>query len=708
MGVVWLAVWGSRGVERGDVDWLSASIALPGLGVAVWSARMSRTALRLQATDTAVMAARLAAAVIRAETPERTRLLGGEHTPIDLRFVLRPAPAHNADGADPDGRLGTVVDYYRRLRPRRLVITGAPGSGKTVLALELLLALLENRDPKDPVPVRMSLASWSELPDTAPGVGTAAAGGAAIEEWVRDHLERVYRLTPATARALVEAGMILPVLDGLDEMDTTDTEPRGTPGAPGPGPGGGARGGPRARRALEMLNAYALGRARAKIVLTCRSGPYEALETWTKDAARVEITPVTPVQGREFILARVEDPRRWREVIHALDTAPSGSLARGLSTPWRLTMAVTVHEQRDPGGAAYRHQPRNLLSPALARDEDMRDHLNGFYIRAAADHPRSDGGTAYSPDRVHIWLAVLARHLDANTATPRVLDGRTLSGTDLIPHELWPLAGLRRARLIHTALVVCVGLVAAAMMARESSPLLYESSWAAIGSAVVFGASVSGLLGVRWGAAWPGPTHLVPGRLATREGRHELLTLLALEVACFLALVLVGALDRDLRIDPSTIVLMLTWPLSLGVASLIVRSRDDDGRATVADPRDLVRDELAGALAAGLAAGLVVGVTVGLALGVADEISLGYGVRFGSALGLVVFLAIVLTATAAAQRYALFLLCVRTGSRALPWRLGRFLHWATAAGLLRTAGTAYQFRHRELQDWLARNPNPHP
>jgi hypothetical protein len=43
----------------------------------------------------------------------------------------------------------------------------------------------------------------------------------------------------------------------------------------------------------------------------------------------------------------------------------------------------------------------------------------------------------------------------------------------------------------------------------------------------------------------------------------------------------------------------------------------------------------------------------------------------------------------------------------LPWRLGRFLHWCyTDAGLVRTAGIAYQFRHRELQDYLARHPQP--
>ncbi|MCT6775200.1 hypothetical protein LXH09_00885 [Streptomyces sp. CS7] len=36
----------------------------------------------------------------------------------------------------------------------------------------------------------------------------------------------------------------------------------------------------------------------------------------------------------------------------------------------------------------------------------------------------------------------------------------------------------------------------------------------------------------------------------------------------------------------------------------------------------------------------------------------------------------------------------------VPFRLGRFLKWAYGAGLLRTEGPAYQFRHRELYEWL--------
>ena len=35
-----------------------------------------------------------------------------------------------------------------------------------------------------------------------------------------------------------------------------------------------------------------------------------------------------------------------------------------------------------------------------------------------------------------------------------------------------------------------------------------------------------------------------------------------------------------------------------------------------------------------------------------------------------------------------------------PLRFGAFLEWAHDAGLLRVSGIAYQFRHRQLQEWL--------
>ncbi|MET7845684.1 hypothetical protein ABZT45_45695, partial [Streptomyces sp. NPDC005356] len=164
--------------------------------------------------------------------------------------------------------------------------------------------------PEDPVPVRLPLASWDLLPEdpvpvrlplafwdlltashrgTVPSTGAGHTPGDAVKvvrAWVCRHLVDTYRgISPTAAAALMDAGLILPVLDGLDEMDAADT------------PGYGSR----ARQALDVLNAFQRGRAKASLVLTCRSGQYqalEALEAWAQDAARVEIGRISPAQSR--------------------------------------------------------------------------------------------------------------------------------------------------------------------------------------------------------------------------------------------------------------------------------------------------------------------------------------------------------------------------------------------------------------------------
>ncbi|GCD32898.1 SARP family transcriptional regulator [Streptomyces chrestomyceticus JCM 4735] len=74
----------------------------------------------------------------------------------------------------------------------------------------------------------------------------------------------------------------------------------------------------------------------------------------------------------------------------------------------------------------------------------------------------------------------------------------------------------------------------------------------------------------------------------------------------------------------------------------------------------------------------------------------------GVAVGLAIGLAFTLVRAAPLRRYAVFLICARGK---LPWRLGAFLDWCCAAGLMRLSGTAYQFRHRELQQWLSAHPD---
>jgi hypothetical protein len=54
-----------------------------------------------------------------------------------------------------------LVEVFRALPVRRLVILGEPGAGKTVLALLFALALLDEPAPNEPVPVILSASSWN-------------------------------------------------------------------------------------------------------------------------------------------------------------------------------------------------------------------------------------------------------------------------------------------------------------------------------------------------------------------------------------------------------------------------------------------------------------------------------------------------------------------------------------------------------------------
>jgi hypothetical protein len=142
----------------------------------------------------------------------------------------------------------------------------------------------------------------------------------------------------------------------------------------------------------------------------------------------------------------------------------------------------------------------------------------------------------------------------------------------------------------------------------------------------------------------------------------------------------------------------LTVGITLGLKDGVDNPHEHDAASITWDPREIVRHDLT----AGLAVGLPFGLTIGLAAG------LEFGLAFGLTIGLTVGPTFGLTCGEIGVRYVVLLLCTRGwfGTPALPWRLGRFLHWCYHAGLVRQAGIGYQFRHRELQDHLAHHPQP--
>ncbi|MGC4900483.1 NACHT domain-containing protein [Micromonospora echinospora] len=699
-----VAVWALSRLELGDVDPVGGSIGFGSLLVGAAALVVAVRAWRWQQMDIAQLTERLATAVRDREQRARRQLLGNPGRVIDVQFEFRPA--HNAEKASRQGRLRDVAAYYRNLRPGRMVITGAAGAGKTVLAIELIMALLEDRSPGDPVPVRLSASSWDLDADQ---LNEPAAAGQGMQQWVATHLVDVYRLSTRSAQALVDAGRILPVVDGLDELDATDQ------------PGYASRAG----QALRVFNAYQRYRSKAALVVTCRSGQYAALTTdscWIEDAVQVEIRSVGVRQARKFITARAMEAGRWKRVLETITRDRNGPLALALATPWRLTLAVTIYEERGPTGE-YLREPDELTRLTLGTPDGVRDHLLALFLPVAL---RSVARQPYDSALAHRWLAVLAGYLNRNAATGRILGGRPLSGTDIVLHELWPLAGSRRSRLVTLAIIAAIWLVELPVMATQLPVEFSPHSLLMPGALAAFG--VLCLVSLSWSTFWPKPHRLTAAAFRTSHGRAGLAIVLMFGL-------LVGLLVGLTVGYAFGLALGLAFGLMSGIATVMVAQAD----VAAQGPRSIVRHDLAlgfavvltfglaycwplvfmmaiilvYALAASLVAVIVTAFLLGQPLaplhldgGIESQVVFGLmiGLLGATPLAFATISELRFNPGLAGLRYVALLLCTRRRSEQwLPWRLGRFLDLCYQAGLVRIAGNGYQFRHRELQDYLARH-----
>ncbi|QFZ78437.1 hypothetical protein GFH48_38825 [Streptomyces fagopyri] len=155
VATVWVLGGGKSAVD--SVTLLGFPVALASLLVAIAGVPAAVGALTQGPGDAAgarASAATLAQQIHQAEQREWLRLVGGDAERINLRFTLRTGgPGRPVMTAATSGSLfeegaasvPDIVTFYRDTHPARLVVTGSPGGGKTVLALELLLALIGNR-----------------------------------------------------------------------------------------------------------------------------------------------------------------------------------------------------------------------------------------------------------------------------------------------------------------------------------------------------------------------------------------------------------------------------------------------------------------------------------------------------------------------------------------------------------------------------------
>ena len=301
--------------------------------------------------------------------------------------------------------------FSTRVPTGRLVVLGEPGSGKTMLMVRLVLDLLAGRSPGGPVPFLVSLASWNpEQQD--------------LREWLAGQLAvgRPALSGPAcgadgsVAEALLDAGLVVPLLDGLDEIPE-----------PVRGP------------AIARIN-DALGAGQVT-VLTCRTPEFRQAvsppgrpQVRLRGAAAVQLNPLSAETVGAYLVADAGGPdadARWAPVLEALGGGTP--VAEALTTPLMVGLARAIYNPRPDELLTGLRDPAELCDPALSDRVAVEAHLLEAFIPAC--YRAAERWTA---GQAMAWLTFLAHHLEATIGGPDLAWWLLRQSTPFIDHPRTP------------------------------------------------------------------------------------------------------------------------------------------------------------------------------------------------------------------------------------------------------------------------------
>lgn len=552
-----------------------------------------------------------------------------------------------ADGSVED--LDALVEAFLALRQRRLVVLGAAGSGKTTLAVLLVLKLIQRLGPADPVPVLCSLSSWEPSREH-------------LDAWLEKRLLRDYpQLSASRARALIETRRVLPVLDGLDELPPTR----------------------RPVAVRELNRALADG---GPVILTCRTEAYlDAVRSTdvVRSAAVIEAQPVPAAAVAAYLRGSVT-PRqtaRWQPVMNVVLGQPTGPLAMTLSVPLFLWLVRIAYrgEDSEPGALANRQRFPNVAA--------IERHLLDVFIPAAfltgPAPPQRQGQRRQRTWRAECatrWLTELASQL-------------THRGTeDLAWWELFHRSTRPTYLLVWASIYGGFVGTLAVFMEHRSGDADTENAMNSL-ICLVYAATLpwskarrDGRFGSFWSNIWRlvRQIHPVLWGMAVTGG---------LSVAATLGLRGVASLSvlAAAVLTMTVIQLLLTWLMANAMSF-------GDLLEAVTPQRSVARSRRRTVISVLGLPFVIIPVVAGPALAAyRGQDSLPSGIEMA-----VIALVCTMIAALAASPYGQYLQ-VRlklSWRRRVPCRLSAFLADAHQRGVLRQVGSVYQFRHAKLRERL--------
>jgi hypothetical protein len=587
------------------------------------------------------------------------------------------------------GRISDLHAVYGGLGSGRLVIAGAPGSGKSGAAVLLVLAALKYRDqvsdaqrPQVPVPVMFTLHGWDP-------------GTQRVQDWLAARFQQTYPLLAGKSGArkaaeLLAAGKVTVILDGLDEIHEQLR--------------------PVALKALSQ-------QAHFRLIVLTRSAEMAAAASQglLEGAAALELQAIDPATAASYLTGAQLHPAPpgWRELTDRLRRGPDSPLAQALSSPLTLTLVRDTYRAGDDSLEllAFCDTP----DPAVT-SEDIVDHLLDRVLPAAYAERPGEPAQRYDLQTAEHALRYLAARMNHDGT-------RDLQWSQI---RCWAPAA---PRSIATGLMfgLAVGLVGALTIRLTFGLVVGISAAVGFGLLATFREHSPSLIG-------PRPLRQVFRPASVPSGLAVGLPAgLAVGLPVGLAAGLAGGLAAGLAFglsmgfifsrgpgDAAPQSPLASWHGSQVAALATGLATGFTGGLAVGLAGGLegaLAAALAGSLAVGLplsrvavrAVGLVAGLSIGLGFGLTFGLVVGFmgGPAIGLTAGLTAGIAVGLTLGPAggfmySMTWAASLAFVQLAVRQrTPVRLVRFLEDARDRNVLRTVGPVYQFRHARLQDRLS-------
>jgi DNA polymerase III delta prime subunit len=288
--------------------------------------------------------------------------------PIDMyvQFPDRPRTP-----VPPGTSIAEVFDDFGS----ELLILGSPGTGKTTMLLELTRTLIERaqQDETHAIPVVFNLSSW-------------ATKRQPLADWMITELQQFYKIKRQAVKKWIDAGEMLPLLDGLDEVQ--------------------------AEYRIDCINKihdFGEHYGMAGMVVCSRVADYEMLPQKLRLQGAVLLQTLSNEQIEDTLRQVGDKAKTVRKVLRQLqDNAQQYNDAAAqelMRTPLILNITALAYEG---------NRDSELLPPDAPPAEQQR-HLFATYVDQM--FKRRSKTEKYTPEQTKHWLSWLAERMVMHNQT---------------------------------------------------------------------------------------------------------------------------------------------------------------------------------------------------------------------------------------------------------------------------------------------------